>query len=79
MQIQQVRLVAVSKTKPVEAIQEAYDAGHRDFGENYAQVRASQEGTAYSLTGASDCTVHAHTSSMDPGEASNRTRGVTQY
>lgn len=31
------RLVAVSKTKPVSAIQEAYDAGHRDFGENYVQ------------------------------------------
>lgn len=32
------RLVAVSKTKPVEALQAAYDAGHRDFGENYVQV-----------------------------------------
>eukprot|EP00878_Enallax_costatus_P009568 GHUV01009998.1.p1 GENE.GHUV01009998.1~~GHUV01009998.1.p1 ORF type:complete len:254 (+),score=36.61 GHUV01009998.1:213-974(+) len=31
------RLVAVSKTKPVEAVQEAYDAGHRVFGENYVQ------------------------------------------
>jgi PLP dependent protein len=31
------RLVAVSKTKPISAIQEAYDAGHRRFGENYAQ------------------------------------------
>jgi pyridoxal phosphate enzyme (YggS family) len=31
------RLVAVSKTKPVEAIQEAYEAGHRIFGENYVQ------------------------------------------
>ncbi len=34
----QPRLVAVSKTKPVEAIQEAYEAGHRTFGENYVQV-----------------------------------------
>uniref|UniRef100_A0A383WD70 Alanine racemase N-terminal domain-containing protein n=1 Tax=Tetradesmus obliquus TaxID=3088 RepID=A0A383WD70_TETOB len=34
---QPVRLVAVSKTKPAGAIQEAYDAGHRDFGENYVQ------------------------------------------
>ena len=33
----QPRLVAVSKTKPVEMLQEAYDAGHRDFGENYVQ------------------------------------------
>ena len=31
------RLVAVSKTKPIEMIIEAYDAGHRDFGENYVQ------------------------------------------
>jgi pyridoxal phosphate enzyme (YggS family) len=32
-----VTLVAVSKTKPVEDIQELYDLGHRDFGENYVQ------------------------------------------
>jgi pyridoxal phosphate enzyme (YggS family) len=31
------KLVAVSKTKPIEAIQEAYDAGQRAFGENYIQ------------------------------------------
>lgn len=30
-----VRLVAVSKTKPVSAIIEAYQAGQREFGENY--------------------------------------------
>jgi pyridoxal phosphate enzyme (YggS family) len=30
-------LVAVSKTKPVELLREAYDAGQRDFGENYVQ------------------------------------------
>ncbi len=32
-----VTLVAVSKTKPMEAILEAYEAGQRDFGENYIQ------------------------------------------
>ncbi len=32
-----VKLVAVSKTKPVELIKEAYDAGHKIFGENKAQ------------------------------------------
>jgi len=32
-----VRLVAVSKTKPVELLRAAYDAGQRTFGENYAQ------------------------------------------
>lgn len=31
------RLVAVSKTKPVSQLQEAYDAGQRTFGENYVQ------------------------------------------
>ena len=30
-------LVAVSKTKPVELLREAYDVGVRDFGENYVQ------------------------------------------
>ena len=33
----QVTLVAVSKTKPIIAIQEAYDAGQRIFGENKIQ------------------------------------------
>jgi PLP dependent protein len=32
-----VTLVAVSKTQPPGAIREAYAAGQRDFGENYAQ------------------------------------------
>ena len=32
-----VRLVAVSKTFPVDAVREAYAAGHRDFGENRVQ------------------------------------------
>lgn len=34
---EQVCLVAVSKTKPVSALQEAYEAGQRHFGENYIQ------------------------------------------
>lgn len=33
----QVTLIAVSKTQPVSALQEAYDAGVRDFGENKVQ------------------------------------------
>jgi len=32
-----VKLLAVSKTHPVETIREAYRLGVRDFGENYAQ------------------------------------------
>ncbi len=33
----EVTLIAVSKTKPVETLQEAYDAGARYFGENKVQ------------------------------------------
>ena len=32
-----VQLLAVSKTKPAEAVREAFAAGVRDFGENYLQ------------------------------------------
>lgn len=32
-----VTLIAVSKTKPLEALREAYEAGARDFGENKVQ------------------------------------------
>ena len=37
-----VRLVAVSKKKPPEAIREAYAAGQRAFGESYAQELATK-------------------------------------
>jgi pyridoxal phosphate enzyme (YggS family) len=36
-QASKATVVAVSKTKPIEAIRELYDLGHRDFGENYVQ------------------------------------------
>ncbi|GFQ02869.1 proline synthase co-transcribed bacterial homolog protein [Phtheirospermum japonicum] len=32
-----IRVVAVSKTKPVPLLRQVYDAGHRCFGENYVQ------------------------------------------
>lgn len=35
--VEGVRLVAVSKTKPVDMLMEAYRCGQRHFGENYAQ------------------------------------------
>ncbi|WP_342381059.1 YggS family pyridoxal phosphate-dependent enzyme [Myxococcus stipitatus] len=35
--VESVTLVAVSKLKPAALIREAYAAGQRDFGENYAQ------------------------------------------
>ena len=34
---QEVTLIAVSKTKPLFMLEEAYDAGARDFGENKVQ------------------------------------------
>ncbi|HHF0508957.1 TPA: YggS family pyridoxal phosphate-dependent enzyme [Vibrio antiquarius] len=37
-----VQLLAVSKTKPVEAILEAYQAGQTTFGENYVQEGVSK-------------------------------------
>ena len=36
-------LVAVSKTKPVEDLKALYDAGQRDFGENYVQELVDKE------------------------------------
>lgn len=38
-----VRLVAVSKFHPVEALQEAYDAGQRVFGESHVQELVAKE------------------------------------
>ncbi len=34
---EEIRLLAVSKEKPVECVLEAADAGQRDFGENFVQ------------------------------------------
>lgn len=38
-----VTLIAVSKTKPNEMLLEAYNAGQRDFGENYVQELVDKE------------------------------------
>jgi len=38
-----VTLVAVSKTKPISMLLEAYDAGQKDFGENYVQELVDKE------------------------------------
>lgn len=34
---EEITLLAVSKTKPASAVAEAFEAGHRAFGENYVQ------------------------------------------
>jgi pyridoxal phosphate enzyme (YggS family) len=46
-----VKLVAVSKTKPPEAIREAYAAGQRAFGENYAQEVSAKAEALTDLAG----------------------------
>lgn len=38
-----ITLIAVSKTKPVEDIQALYNLGQRDFGENYVQELVDKE------------------------------------
>jgi pyridoxal phosphate enzyme (YggS family) len=43
LQAKQATLVAVSKTKPVSEIQDLYDQGQRDFGENYVQELAEKQ------------------------------------
>ncbi len=49
-----VRLVAVSKTFPIEAVREAYDAGQRDFGENRVQEALEKSRAA------GDLAIHWH-------------------
>lgn len=38
-----VRLIAVSKTQPIEALMLAYQSGQRDFGENYLQEALAKQ------------------------------------
>lgn len=43
LKTRQATLLAVSKTKPVEALQALYDLGQRDFGENYVQELTAKQ------------------------------------
>lgn len=47
----EVRLLAVSKTKPVAMIEEAWRAGQRAFGENYVQEGLQKIQACQALTG----------------------------
>ena len=49
---QSITLVAVTKVFPASAIREAYEAGVRDFGENYVQEFESKEPDVRDLIGA---------------------------
>lgn len=64
-----VRLVAVTKTFPAEAVLEAYRAGLREFGESYAQEALMKQ----SCLGHCDVTWHF----IGPIQ-SNKTRGIAQ-
>ena len=47
-----VTLIAVSKTKPVETLQEAYDLGVRVFGENKIRLTSKRYTLAYDRSSA---------------------------
>jgi len=46
----EIQLIAVSKTKPASAVREAYAAGQRAFGENYAQEFVAKAAELSDLT-----------------------------
>lgn len=64
-----VGLLAVSKTKPAEALREAYDAGLRHFGENYLQEALGKQQQL------SDLPLHWHF--IGPIQ-SNKTRSIAE-
>jgi pyridoxal phosphate enzyme (YggS family) len=49
-----VRLIAVSKTFPIESVRAAYDAGQRDFGENRVQDALQK------IEAGADMSIHWH-------------------
>ena len=46
---EEVTLIAVSKTKPVEMLSEIYDLGERNFGENKVQELRGSAAKGYPL------------------------------
>lgn len=64
-----VRLLAVSKTQPAEVLAAAWDAGQRDFGENYLQEALPK------LDALADRAVQWH---FIGGLQSNKTRAVAE-
>ena len=66
-----IQLIAVSKTKPAEMIVSAYQAGQRQFGENYPQELADK---AVELSDYADINWHF----IGPLQ-SNKTKLVAQY
>lgn len=69
-----VQLVAVSKTKPLELIKEAYANGQRVFGENYAQELVDKAGSI----GESDVVWH-FIGGLQSNKANMLVKGVVPY
>ncbi|GGY82710.1 UPF0001 protein [Cellvibrio zantedeschiae] len=65
-----VRLIAVSKTQPAEAVTQAYASGQRDFGENYVQEALEKQAA---LVGLADIQWHF----IGPIQ-SNKTRPIAE-
>ncbi len=55
-----VRLVAVSKTHPAEAVAEAFEAGGRDFGESYVQEHLAKREAVAALLGPAEAQIRWH-------------------
>ncbi|MBC7692319.1 MAG: YggS family pyridoxal phosphate-dependent enzyme [Methylotenera sp.] len=54
---EKITLIAVTKTQPIEAIEELHRLGHRDFGENYVQEMV-EKATTLSARGLSGIRWH---------------------
>jgi pyridoxal phosphate enzyme (YggS family) len=70
----EVSLVAVSKTKPLELVKDAYSCGQRIFGENYAQELVEKAGAI----GESDVTWH-FIGALQSNKASMLVKGVVPH
>ena len=67
----EVTLIAVSKTKPVPMLEEAYEAGARDFGENKVQeIVQKKAGASRRYTLAYDRSLTAQQSTSGYGKSS---------
>ncbi len=64
--VDDVRLVAISKTMPPEAIRAAYDAGLREFGENRVQEAKAKRPALSDLTVAWHLVGHLQTNKAKP-------------
>lgn len=72
--VSEVQLVAVSKTKPLELVKQAYESGQRVFGENYAKELVEKAGAL----GESDVQWH-FIGSLQSNKANMLVKGVVPY